>query len=397
MRTNAVFEDKRLLEALDLIDQDYISETMEYYDDLPEVAGKTHRSKRATRRLVGQVAALAACLMLMSAAIPTVSYVIQRFAAGSPYEYDLTYPMFVDDLEPLSDAEMLDINEAYEDWKYERLCERYSSVANADEFARNELGDSVHRFFNKEKYDRYQYYGKFGDCVVLATENFYYVATSAWVAGYEFKLDGTADLIVYRDGEIMTLSKAYEAGFMSDAQVGAAYERYLSYQAYLNGQEDSSIEIPELSIEFPEFTLPEINISDIPNIDISDTPQPDISDVPAELKIKYSQEGMLTEAEARRIVWDYIKDNGEENKLDSTYRITCHAKSNGVYAVMISGPWAYTQAVRHVDVAGYTFLFPDGKRMYIYKDGAFYTLNEAYSAGVADKEFFVSIQWYKTK
>lgn len=175
---------------------------------------------------------------------------------------DYTYPMFVPDLEYLSKKTMARINEDYYEWKYREYYEEYfrdKSISeipendhNADAYARRLLGDDLHSFFNSKKYDLYQYYGKFGDCVVLATESYFLSLLTVRVAGYEFKLGGTGELIVWRDGEIMHIGEALEDGYLTEADIGKAYERYLAYQEYLEGY------TPTLSsYVIPEYTPPE--------------------------------------------------------------------------------------------------------------------------------------------
>jgi hypothetical protein len=119
-----------------------------------------------------------------------------------------------------------------------------------------------------------------------------------------------------------------------------------------------------------------------------------------ELKIVEPREASpfkLTYEEQYEIISSYIKDD-DESYLKYSYSVRCYMKADGAYAVMLdSGRWLYTQALRHVDVAGYTFLFPDGQRMYIYKDGEFYTLLDAYLNGVVSRDYIASIIWNKSK
>lgn len=76
MRKKNVHEDKRLLDALDHIDERFIAETEKYYRDLPTTRMPQGRP-RITARSIKQVLALAACLALLSAVIPVVSYLAQ--------------------------------------------------------------------------------------------------------------------------------------------------------------------------------------------------------------------------------------------------------------------------------------------------------------------------------
>ncbi len=159
------------------------------------------------------------------------------------------YPAFVADLEYLSQKTMKEINDAYDTWKRSELYNRYvfglstdepsaeNKRAQAREYVNADLGNDPHRFFNKEKHHLYQYYGKFGDCVLLASENHYFTLLTVSVAGYDFELEGTGELIVYRKGSIMSVDDALRLGYMAEEQISKVHERYLAYQEYLEGAE----------------------------------------------------------------------------------------------------------------------------------------------------------------
>ena len=72
---NKVFEDKRLLEAVDMIDKKYISEALGYYRNFES-------GKAAPRRRVGYILSLAACLALLVAAVPLITYLIPRIGTA---------------------------------------------------------------------------------------------------------------------------------------------------------------------------------------------------------------------------------------------------------------------------------------------------------------------------
>ncbi len=67
------FEDKRLLEAVDHIDKKYISEALGYYDNI---------EKSVPKRRVGYILSLAACLALLVAAVPLITYLIPRIGTA---------------------------------------------------------------------------------------------------------------------------------------------------------------------------------------------------------------------------------------------------------------------------------------------------------------------------
>ena len=78
--TNEVFTDKRLLGALDYIDERFIAEVTESYTF--EAPGEYKRDKKTVFKAYRQFAALAACLLLISAAFPVLNYAVQRFGTG---------------------------------------------------------------------------------------------------------------------------------------------------------------------------------------------------------------------------------------------------------------------------------------------------------------------------
>lgn len=78
--TDEVFTDKRLLGALDYIDERFIAEVTESYTF--EAPGEYKRDKKTVFKAYRQFAALAACLLLLSAAFPVLNYAVQRFGTG---------------------------------------------------------------------------------------------------------------------------------------------------------------------------------------------------------------------------------------------------------------------------------------------------------------------------
>lgn len=75
------FEDKRLLEAIDRIDSKYISEMLEYYDDLPAEGAA---SKRLRGKKLRYVVSLAACIVLLATVIPVANYIATRVIGVTP-------------------------------------------------------------------------------------------------------------------------------------------------------------------------------------------------------------------------------------------------------------------------------------------------------------------------
>lgn len=281
---------------------------------------------------------------------------------------------FTDGLEKLTDAEMRSINAAYDEWKYEQVYRDYYDMyidakyseqkahESADRAAHSMIGYDSHRFFNEENFETYRYYGKRGGKIFLADGDVYSSLHVFEIAGYKFVIDGGAEeiIVVSEDGKITELAEAYESGLVSKDDVAFAHERHLAYSEYSQG------DMEEIA-------------------------------PPARLKIGTSNANSpiaLTEEKQREIVWEYIAGSREE-ELKYPYGVRCYGKFGETYAVMIDGPFMYTQAERRESVAGYTFIFNNGQQMYIYKEGVFYSLRKAYELGVVTEENIASIEWSK--
>ena len=216
------------------------------------------------KRLIVILVTVVACLILLAFASPVfnkVAEVISSFAAGwgsistteevsetqitdengIPY----TYPMFVDDLEYLSAEEMIEINEAYEAYLYERVyCLYYNAYihngamseseaqALAHKEAEIEVSDDDHRFFNENNIRGYKYYGVFGEYVVLVQQGNLAEYAEYAFAEYIFGYGSNATMLAYKNGIVYELAKAYEMGWLTDKDIGDVYERYKAYDIF---------------------------------------------------------------------------------------------------------------------------------------------------------------------
>ncbi len=281
---------------------------------------------------------------------------------------------FTSDLEKLTEDEMRKINEAYEAWNYERRYAEYyemyiaaqftpeNAAESADSAAYSIMGRDPHRFFHEERLEDYQYWGKRGSKIFIATQNSYDTLTVVEIAGYKFVLDGSdCDPLVYENGKITPLAEAYEKGIVTKSEVALAHERHLEYSKNLVGG------IEEIA---PPARLK-------------------IGEAYRESPIKLSEEKM------REIVWEYIAPSSE-SELDYSYFVRCYGKFGDAYAVMLDGPWMYTMAIRYENICGYVFYFPDGQQMYIYKDGVFYSILKAYELGIISEDNVAAIEWSKS-
>ncbi|MBQ1196904.1 MAG: hypothetical protein IIX44_11735 [Clostridia bacterium] len=299
-----------------------------------------------------------------------------------PFAYDPHIcPEFTEGIELLSEAEMRNINKAYDTWKFDMLypglLEEFKKAAvkntainpekEAEKQVRASIGCDPHRFFREKNLEEYRYYGKFGNKYVLFVTDEREFLTTLSVAGQEMIFTTLIkDFVVYADGEFTGFAEAYERGMLTADDVALVYQRHLAYNDYLDDlkiKADDSLR-DKLIIHTPTYK-----------------PSPII----------------LPEDEIRRVVWDYIQLKEVKNPLEASWSVRCYAARYSTYAVMVGGPFMYAQMVRTESVAGYTFTFSDCQVMYIYKDGAFYRLEEAYSLGIVDEEFIGSIIWDQTK
>lgn len=278
------------------------------------------------------------------------------------YEYDIL--SFTPDIEMLEEDEMKRVNEAYEKWYVEKRYESTQDYDKAYESTYGSIGYHPHRFFLSSKFDEYHYYGKIGGKIFIAKGRDTNIAfTTTEIAGYKFVLGGYDSLpLVYSDGIVTELSAAYENGLVSKQEVAKVHERHMAYYNYYFDDGRKEEPIPD-----------ELKIADN-------------SAKPSPIE--------LTDTEKREIVWEYIEN---DNDLKYTFGVRCYGKfEGGTYAVMIDGPYMYFQVVETEDIAGYRFTFPNSQPMYIYKDGVFYRLAEAYARDIISKEDVAAIQWSKT-
>lgn len=463
-----VLKDTRLLESLEHIDDEYISSAARYKMKKEQ---NSARSVGGKLRSLKYVLALAACLLLMSAVVPVVSYLIERFPAGvgehiDPYslsqaeldaineawgdsrfaespeevgylegerfiygKYDgaivlgrgrsmlnvygeesvagciFQYPNG-DGIRVYYDGEIFGLDEAYENgfltagqikeiWRNHQIHVLNTDQDFEDDYIYgdyldpidglepltktrvaeiNAAWDALYPDFDGALIDpdklnkgmNYRYLGTIGGRVIIWRSEGEGVAVTKNLRGYEFSHSSSFDIIVCYCDTFYFIEEASEKWMLMIDQIELIHSRNEEYEKYYAVHNDK-IEEPylgELKIVDPTFSSP--------------------------FKLSYEEQ--------YEIIWNYIKDDDSKTKLRYSYSVRCFMKSDGAYAVMLdSGRWGYFQAVRHVDVAGYKFLFPDSQRMYIYKDGVFYTLLDAYEFGVVNEEYIASIIWNKAK
>lgn len=282
---------------------------------------------------------------------------------------DYEVAAFISKIEIPTEDEMAQINDVYDKWIVDKLYNEYISLLSEESqkyvyrSIYNEIGYEPHRFFHKDKFEDYHYYGKIGGKVFLAVETSANYFTSYNSAGYNFVYSGKSPgPLVYVDGVLTEVDEAYQNGIVSEAEIKELHERYLAYYYYFAGGRKEGAIPDELVIREYDETYKS----------------------PIELSIN----------EIREIAWEYIE---KERNLNSAHGVRCYGKfEGGVYAVMVDGPYMYMQALETERVADYEFYYNNSQKIKIYKDGVFYSMNEAYLMGLISKSDIASIQWEKT-
>ena len=82
MRSNIKPENRRLLEAIEYIDEDIVLGVLGGLKDPVENAVHGEYKKPSPFKHWKQFSALAACLLLLSAAFPVLNYAVQRFGTA---------------------------------------------------------------------------------------------------------------------------------------------------------------------------------------------------------------------------------------------------------------------------------------------------------------------------
>ena len=257
------FTKRRLLDALEYIDDEYIASAARYkmkikpHSDEPPVQTIGGSLKKYWKQYLG----LVACLLLLAFASPIFSFVAQNITSllagagiGTTEKQTAvqmfdengvlyTYLMFVDDLEPISVEVMIDVNEAYKRYRYDDLFLIYYSnykLKMDDSTARKEAdayvssylaGEETHKFFNEKELYYHKYLGVINDCVVLAVEGNIAVYDEFELAGYIFPCS-PFNLTVYVNGEIRMLDDAYEDGLLNDDDIRKVHERFYEYNKF---------------------------------------------------------------------------------------------------------------------------------------------------------------------
>ena len=214
MSERSKITDRRLLAALDYIDQKYIDDVFGLIKEPPktEDAPTARRSpfKHAKIYIV-----LAASVLLLSMASPIINYVVETVRTFSAAGWGSATTVE-------EENESKEIYELYPDYtpaplSEERIAEIEKVWVNINSCWKENGGDLI-------------YLGDFDGCVCFVSYGQLCIVETETVAGYEFE-DNCFTLHAIYNGEKMLLSEAYERGYITQEEVGmmAAYHARIQY------------------------------------------------------------------------------------------------------------------------------------------------------------------------
>lgn len=228
---NEEFRKRRLLDALEYIDDEYIASAARYkmkikpHSDEPPVQTVGGSLKKYWKQYLG----LVACLLLLAFASPIFSFVAQNIGslAGSFWgrQEEVPYLQFCPDLEPISNKKVEEVNRAF-------LCLYLNTTSEELEqkYGENYLEDLDHLRVIRNYDWTSPYYGTFGNCVVFSIISYQMGNPIVEIAGYTLN----ANTFVYSKKNMYRLEQAYLEGVLGDediALLAKRHEEFLKFKA----------------------------------------------------------------------------------------------------------------------------------------------------------------------
>lgn len=421
MKDIPVFKDTRLLEALDYIDRDLIAEVIADIK-APDADAVPGQNKKAVWRSFKQVLMLAACIVLISAFIPMVSYVIERYdiSLGGIFGHDSTeettvetpiehtenpsYPIFTPDLEPISDEMIAELKEVWYNKlyaaEYAAYLRLYAETPFSDQQKEEDsikLGHSHAERYTallfsnkKENHFRGRYYGTISDCVIFAINTYlkdeYNVIT---LGRTSIVNDYSIHIFAYKDGVIKTIETAYSDSWLNAADAEKIKERHEKFNAYGYWKVDEQKvytyakfvsdleEISDRKIEQINNALFEERYENVFSAWKNDRT----------LEILYGNTRRIKEEHARE-AYSSAKNFGNAFIMDKEETLESFEESFRYYGTfgncVIWAEVGDTDEVTEYDLEFYKFYYSHGAVIKVYNGGKIYDLKEAFDQGILD-------------
>lgn len=257
MSNTTTITDRRLLAALDYIDQKYIDDVFSIIKEPEADTAVPVKSWRTPLKHSKLYIALAASLLLLSMASPLVNfitYMVSNFTAGAGSEsaseaVESTNGMYDEYI--LTEEDLAELNEAY----FQETFVKAPDYAGQDEafFQKLREEDSKyikfalsieHAMERSTTPGRNFYFGKYSDCIVVAINTGKHSPGPYWyrkyvLGEYTFTYSHATMLVCY-NSMFYNPEDAYEMGLLSDTDVEKMYEVYFEYYRGGNSNETSN-------------------------------------------------------------------------------------------------------------------------------------------------------------
>ena len=417
-----------LLEALEYIDRDLIAETVEELK-APPMRQATERDKSVTRKSIKYALLLAACLVLVSAIIPVVNYVLTHFdifpgGLGSDnsseettdtntekeniitpiYEHDkkAPYPIFATDLEPITEDMIEKVKEAWYQkvysFEYNTLKEYYanSNLSENDKekntitAAKSSAEYYSNILFSKQAQDHYigRYYGIKENCVIFAINTHlageYNVIT---ISDIQIQNNNSFYILVYKDGEIKTLEDAYSTKWLTYNSIERIEVRHRLFNSFaywkkavytIYNYAKFALELENIAYESIEsindILLEKGYIERFTSYVEKDQTYKNMYDIriSREKLADKAYSGAKSEADA------FVLEKGEDKVSQEE---SC--RYYGTFGEkIIWADYSDLNAITEFTLAGYNFFFANTTNVNVYVNGNILPLTNAYSQGL---------------
>jgi len=215
MSNERIITDRRLIAALDYIDQKYIDDVFSIIKE-PDIAVEYVPGNKTPFKYWKQFTALAACMVLLAFSAPIFSYfskVIGNWgaAAGSGT---------TEEISDILDSESKELYELFPDYTPTPLSEERIA----------ELAEVIPVLATEDEWTRFvwsvqRYLGDFNGCYCYYSVGQLTHVETKTIAGYDFTYPMSFTLDAIYNGEKMYLSEAYDRGYLTKDEVGmmAAY------------------------------------------------------------------------------------------------------------------------------------------------------------------------------
>ncbi|MBQ4141624.1 MAG: hypothetical protein IJD70_09830 [Clostridia bacterium] len=363
-----------LLEALEYIDRDLIAETVEDLRAPNMRQAVPERDKSVTRKSIKYTLLLAACLVLISAIIPVVNYVLTHFdilPGWNPGEVTTTETTE-------ATAETTEITEVPEGYDYV-LTEDDLTMMNRAYCVNLDLPETYKKFKSIDsamtRSDGGFYFGKYGDTIITWNNGGASDRCCFVLGGYNFDFY-TGWLMLFENGVLYYYSEAIENNILTNEEIKEFYSDYTEFYLPVARK-------PHKYLEF----VPEIEkLSDDEMRNINDSYE-------VWLYAKYYEEGLKKyknkpDREKMAVEYAYLKMSyigynphrffNERNFKKYHY----YGKFGNKVILAAQG----ITSIYSKEIGDYKFVFNKSTSLYVYENGEFTDLDVAYGNGTVTKD-----------